>query len=52
MKEYEIYVDYLYGPCEVYVVKAKDLDDAKRKAKARFAKEYFKKSYLSATKAL
>lgn len=48
MKEYRIYVDYLYGCCETYTIQAKSLSDAKKKAMARFAKEYFKKSLLSA----
>jgi hypothetical protein len=50
-KEFEIYVDYTYGCDETYVVEAYTLAEAKKKAKARFMREYFKKSYIKATKA-
>ena len=51
MKEYEIYVDYIYGCDETYVVKAKSLADAKKKARAKFIREYFKKGYIKTKKA-
>ena len=50
-KEYDIYVDYEYGCCETYTVEATSLSEAKEKAKARFMREYFKKSYIKASKA-
>lgn len=50
-KEYEIYVDYEYGCCETYTVEATSLSEAKKKAKACFIREYFKKSYIKASKA-
>ena len=49
-KEFEIYVDYTYGCDETYVVEAYTLSEAKKKAKARFMREYFKKSYIKASK--
>lgn len=52
MKEYEIYVSYEFGPDESYVVTAKNLAEAKKKARDRYAREYFKKSDLKAEKAL
>lgn len=51
-KEYDIYVDYEYGSCETYTVEATSFSEAKEKAKARFMREYFKKSYIKASKAL
>lgn len=53
MKEkqtYNIFVDYHYGPCEEYRIEATSLAEAKKKAKARYAKEYFKKSLIKAVK--
>ena len=50
-KEYDIYVDYEYGCCETYTVEATSLSEAKKKAKARFMREYFKKSYIKVSKA-
>lgn len=50
-KEYNIYVDYAYGCCETYTVEATSLSEAKKKAETRFMKEYFKKSYIKASKA-
>ena len=50
-KIYEIYVDYEYGCDETYTVEATSLSEAKKKAKARFMREYFKKSYIKASKA-
>lgn len=47
---YEIFVDYHYGPCEEYRIEATSLAEAKKKAKARYAREYFKKSYIKAVK--
>ena len=49
-KTFEIYVDYHYGPDEVYVVEATSLAEAKKKAIARYMREYFKKSYIRAVK--
>ena len=46
MNTYYIYVDYKFGCCETYKVVAKDLPSARKKAKARFAKEYFSQKYL------
>lgn len=54
MERYEIYVDYIYGfygCCETYTIEAKSLADAKKKAKAKFMREYFKKSYIKVSKA-
>lgn len=51
-KIYEIYVDYEYGCDETYTVEATSLSEAKKKARSRFVREYFKKSYIKATKAL
>ena len=51
MERYEIYVDYIYGCCETYTIEAKSLAEAKKKAKAKFIREYFKKSYLKVSKA-
>ena len=45
-KEYEVYVNYIYGCDEIYKVIATSSAIAKRKAKAKFMKEYFKKSYI------
>ena len=53
MKEkqiYEIFVDYHYGPCEEYRIEATSLAEAKKKAKTRYAKEYFRKSLIKALK--
>ena len=50
-KIYEIYVDYEYGCDETYTVEATSLSEAKKKAKAHFMREYFKKSYIKASKA-
>lgn len=52
MKEYEIYVHYEYGPDESYVVTARNLAEAKKKARDRYVREYFKRSYLKAENAL
>jgi hypothetical protein len=48
---FDIYVDYEYGCDETYTVEAYTLAEAKKKAKNRFMKEYFKKSYVKASKA-
>ena len=45
-KTYCINVDYYYGPIETYYVDAYSLYEAKKKAKARYAREYFKKDYM------
>lgn len=49
---FEIYVDYQYGPDETYTVEATTLAQAKKKAINRYMKDYFKKSYIKAVKAL
>ena len=49
-KTYEIYVDYHYGTGETYVIEATSLAEAKKKAISRYAREYFKKSYIRAYK--
>lgn len=48
---FEIYVDYKYGCDETYTITATSLAVAKRKAKAKFMREYFKKSYIKTSKA-
>ena len=48
---FEIYVDYQFGPDETYTVEATTLAQAKKKAVARYMREYFKKSYIKASKA-
>ena len=50
-KVFVIYVDYEYGCDEEYTVEAYTLAEAKKKAKNRFMREYFKKSYIKASKA-
>lgn len=50
MKDFELYVDSYYGPDEVYAIKAKNLADAKRKAKKKYAREYFKLSEIKVKK--
>ncbi len=52
MKTFEIFVDYHYGPCETYTIEAKDLASAKKKAIAKYAREYFKKSLIKAVKSV
>ena len=51
MKQFEIDVDYYYGPIETYTINARDLKSAKKKAKAKYMREYFKKSLIKVTKA-
>lgn len=49
MKEkrtYEVDVDFKYGPIETYRVEATSTAEARKKAKAKYAADYFKKSYL------
>lgn len=46
LRYYEITVDYEYGCCETYTVEAYSRAEANRKAKAKFIKDYFRKSYL------
>lgn len=41
MKQYTITVEHPYGPYETYVVEAKDLKSARKKAKALYVKDYF-----------
>ena len=50
MKEFEIDVDYYYGPIETYTIMAKDLKSAKKKARDKYMREYFKKSLIKVTK--
>lgn len=50
-KVFDIYVDYEYGCDETYTVEAYTLAEAKKKAKNRFMREYFKKSYVKVSKA-
>lgn len=45
-KTYEIDVDYEYGPIETYTVEASSVAEARKKAKAKYAREYFKKTYM------
>lgn len=45
-KIYSISVDYHYGPWETYSVEATSVAEARKKAKAMYAKDYFKKSYM------
>ena len=49
-KDYTIFVDFAYGLCDTFTVSATSLTEAKKKAKAKFARTYFKMSYLQATK--
>ena len=49
LRSYEITVDYDYGCCETYTVLAYSLGEANKKAKAKFIKDYFRKSYLCCT---
>ena len=49
-KEYTIFVDFAYGLCDTFTVTTTSLPEAKKKAKNRFVRTYFKKSYLNATK--
>ena len=49
MKEkrtYEIDVDFKYGPIETYRVEATSAAEARKKAKAKYAADYFRKTYL------
>ena len=49
MKEkrtYEVDVDFKYGPIETYTVEATSIAEARKKAKAKYAADYFRKSYL------
>ena len=49
MKEkrtYEVDVDFEYGPIETYRVEATSAAEAQKKAKAKYAADYFRKSYL------
>ena len=49
MKEKQIYtidVDYKYGPIETYRIEAASVAEGRKKAKDRYAKEYFSKKYL------
>lgn len=45
-KTYTVDVDYRYGPIEFYRVEASSVAEARKKAKDRYAKDYFNKHYL------
>lgn len=45
-KTYTIDVDYHYGPIVTYRVEAYSPSEARRRAKARYAKDYFKRTYM------
>lgn len=45
-KWYTVDVDFEYGPIETYTVEATSAAEARKKAKARYASDYFRKSYL------
>jgi len=45
-KTYTIDVDYEFGPIETYIVEARSSYEACKKAKAKYARDYFKKSYM------
>lgn len=51
-KFYDIYVDYHYGPAEEFIVEATSLSEAKKKAIAKYARIYFKKSLIKAVKSV
>lgn len=46
LRIYEITVNYDYGCCETYAVKAYSRAEANKKAKTKFIKDYFRSSYL------
>jgi hypothetical protein len=46
LRIYEITVNYEYGCCETYTVKAYSRAEANKKAKTKFIKDYFRSSYL------
>lgn len=45
-KQYEVDVDFKYGPIETYTVEATSAAEARKKAKAKYVADYFRKSYL------
>lgn len=45
---YTVDVDYEFGPAETYTVEATSKAEAKKKAMALYAKDYFKKKCLKA----
>ena len=45
-RRYKVDVDFYYGPWETYYVSARSVAEARRIAKARYAREYFKKGYM------
>ena len=45
-KIYMVDVDFKYGPIETYRVKAKSRSEARKKAKERYVKDYFRKNYM------
>lgn len=46
-KIYMVDVDFKYGPIETFRVKAKSRSEARKKAKERYVKEYFRKNYMT-----
>lgn len=46
-KTYTIDVDYKFGPVETYRIEAYSKAEARKKAKAMYAKDYFKKTYMT-----
>ncbi len=45
-RQFTIDVDYEYGPTETYVVEATSVAEARKKAKAKYVADYFRKGYL------
>lgn len=45
-KTYTIDVDYEYGPVETYYIEARSTAEARKKARAKYAQDYFKKTYM------
>ena len=48
-KWYTVDVDFEYGPIETYTVEATSAAEARKKAKAKYASDYSRKSYLKAS---
>lgn len=48
-KDYSVTVEHEYGCWEVYNVTATSAVEARKKAKAKYAKMYFKMSFLKAS---
>lgn len=45
-KIYDITVDYHYGPIDTFRVEATSVAEARKKAKAKYARMYFRRSEL------